>query len=109
MDTSVPIPDEQASVDEVNFYEIKTNLIIRGFMSEGNLDFERETACEIKRIVVRPVMYDPKFESLSIQVSSDRAGNTTPNYIPRNTTPPTVEELIVEIDDDGNVTIEENF
>ncbi len=109
METGVSIPEEAAGVEEINYYEIKTNLIIRGFMSEGNLDFQRETACEIKRIVVRPVMYDPQFANLSIQVSSDIAGNTNPNYIPRDTTPPSVEQLVVEITDDGDVIIEENF
>lgn len=109
LETGLSFPDEEASVENINYYEVKGNLIIRGFMSESNLEFEPETVCEINKIIVRPVMYDSSFETLAIQVASDRAGNTIPNYIQKDTVPPSIEEIIVSIEDDGTVSIEETI
>lgn len=105
LDGNINIPEKDNSVEAVNYYEVKGNLTIRGFMSESDPDFEQERVSVIKQINVRYVLYDAAFPTLDDQVASDQAGLTEPNFIPipgQNR----IEEIVVLIDDEGNATIQ---
>lgn len=104
LDGNVSFPEKDNAVESVNHYEVKANLKIRGFMSESDPDFEPERVSVLKQLNIQYVLYDADFPNLEAQVQSDQAGLTEPNYIP---IPGEVgiEEIVVTIDDEGNVTI----
>jgi len=108
LDGNISIPEKDNSVDAINYYEVKANLVIRGFMSESDPDFEPERISVIKQLNIRYSLYDPAFETLADQVDSIQAGLTEPEYV---TIPGTnrIEEIVVLIDDEGNATLQENI
>lgn len=104
LDGNLSIPEKENAVESVNYYEIKANLKIRGFMSESEPDFEPERVSVLKQLNIRYVLYDADFPTLGEQVLSDQAKLTTQNYIPIPGEPG-IEEIVVTIDDEGNATI----
>jgi len=66
METGVNVSEEENAVESVNYYDVKTNLIVRGFSSENNKDYEQETVSVLRKLVIRQVDAATSFPSLSV-------------------------------------------
>lgn len=111
MEYGVNIPEQDATAEIPNYYEVKANLTVRGFMSEGNLLNEREKTVRLQQIIVKPIYVPPNATDLNIIYESNALGNTKPLYIPKKPDAKTKEELeeieqfILQVTDDGDIVL----
>lgn len=66
METGVNVSEEENAVESVNYYDVKTNLIVRGFSSENNKDYGQETVSVLRKLVIRQIDAATSFPSLSV-------------------------------------------
>ncbi len=104
LDGTLNYPEKVNGVEEVNFYEVKANLKIRGFMSESDPDGPEERVSTIKQVNLRVILQQDDFSD-SFSVSSGLGNDSLFPSTPLS--PDDYEEIIISVDEEGITTIQE--
>lgn len=108
MEFSINMPEQDATADMVNYYEVKANMTVRGFMSEGNLLNEREKTVRLQRIIVTPVVAPYGTTDMDALYESHLNGISKPIHLEKkdcggNYTE--IEQYILEVKETGDIVV----